>query len=104
MHPFRIAPAGAGVEFAQPFIIWNEELRVAASSFASLHPDATVLVYSSWTTYTRVLDHPTRFGFSPTSAHTMGGEIFFDHMHPTTRMADIIAGDAAQFLLSVPGA
>ncbi|EIM88584.1 uncharacterized protein STEHIDRAFT_155938 [Stereum hirsutum FP-91666 SS1] len=104
MHRSPVAPPGAGNEYAQPFINWNDELRLAVGRYAAHRPDATLLIFSSWATYTRVLDQPERHGFARAATQVRGGEIWFDHMHPTTRMADIIAGDAAQFLLSVPPA
>ena len=54
---------------------WNDELRRGLVNFATSHPaDRT----------------------------TLGGSIWFDFMHPTSRVHNILAGEIAQFLASQP--
>ena len=81
---------------------WNEELRRGLISFAASHPDATVMLFSAWDTFTRILSDPARYGFNPADRTTQGGSIWFDFMHPTSRVHNILAGEIAQFLASQP--
>ena len=60
------------------------------------------MVYSSWDTFTRVLDDPTSHGFSNKDTSKAGGAIWVDRLHPTSRMHDIVAHDLAQFLNAQP--
>ena len=81
---------------------WNDELRRGLVNFATSHPDATVMMFSAWDTFTRILSDPARYGFNPADRTTLGGSIWFDFMHPTSRVHDILAGEIAQFLASQP--
>ncbi|KAH9977861.1 hypothetical protein BGW80DRAFT_1284562 [Lactifluus volemus] len=65
------------------FGYWNDELRRGFTTFATNHPDATVMFFSVWDTFLR-------------------GSIWFDFMHPTSRVHSIIAAEIAQFLHSQP--
>jgi hypothetical protein len=55
-----------------------------------------------WDTFTRILSDPARYGFNPADRTTLGGSIWFDFMHPTSRVYNILAGEIAQFLASQP--
>ena len=81
---------------------WNDELRRGVDYFATTHPDATVMLFSAWDTFTRILSDPGRYGFSPVDRTIQGGSIWFDFMHPTSRVHDILAGEISQFLASQP--
>jgi phospholipase/lecithinase/hemolysin len=81
---------------------WNDELRRGFANFATTHPDATVMLFSAWDTFTRILTDPARYGFNPADITIQGGSIWFDFMHPTSRVHDILAGEIAQFLASQP--
>jgi hypothetical protein len=61
---------------------WNDEVA------ASHHPDATVMLFSAWATFTRIISDP--------------GSIWFDFMHPTSPVHNILAGEIAQLLASQP--
>lgn len=87
-----------GVRFGN----WNEELRRGLANFARSHPDATVMLFSAWDTFSRILSDPARYGFSPADTTAQGGSIWFDFMHPTSRVHSILAGEIAQFLTSQP--
>ncbi|KAA1466768.1 hypothetical protein DENSPDRAFT_876792 [Dentipellis sp. KUC8613] len=103
--PVHRSPVGSSAgsnDYSSIFVMWNEELRRALAAFAAAHGDATVLLFSSWDTFTRVLDNPAGYGFRPQDLNTMGGSIWFDHIHPTTRFASVIARDIAHFLNSQP--
>ena len=81
---------------------WNDELGRGVSAFALRHPDATVMLFSAWDIFSRILSDPARYGFNPADRHTQGGSIWFDFMHPTSRVHSILAGEIAQFLASLP--
>jgi phospholipase/lecithinase/hemolysin len=81
---------------------WNSELRCGLAQFATTHPDATVMLFSAWDTFSRILSDPARYGFNPADRSVQGGSIWFDFMHPTSRVHNILAGEIAQFLLSQP--
>ncbi|KAH9999799.1 hypothetical protein BJV77DRAFT_1058148 [Russula vinacea] len=52
-----------------------------------------------------VLPNPIRpvgHGFNPADRTVQGGSIWFDFMHPTSRVHNILAGEIAQFLFSQP--
>jgi len=91
------APAHLKNATNSPHAEWNNLLQIAAQTFAAKHPDATVMVFSSWDTFNRVLDNPTDSGFTDDDET----EIWIDHIHPTSRMHKIIAHDLASFLQSV---
>ncbi|KAJ8078863.1 hypothetical protein PM082_013147 [Marasmius tenuissimus] len=80
---------------------WNTTLQSSLDAFAVSHPDSTVLLYSSHALFTRVLDSPTTYGFEQSDAKQQRGRIWRDHLHPTTRIHDILAEDIASFLKSV---
>lgn len=81
---------------------WNDLLRAHASQFANNHQDATVIIFSSWATFTRVLDTPTRFGFREEDVKKRGGSIWLDHIHPTSKMHDELAKDILALLKGIP--
>jgi phospholipase/lecithinase/hemolysin len=87
-----------GVRFGN----WNDELRRGSATFAMAHPDATVMLFSAWDTFSRILADPARYGFNPADINLQGGSIWFDFMHPTSRVHNILAGEIAQFLASQP--
>jgi len=77
---------------------WNIALRSSAEAFSSTHPAATVLLFSSHATFTRVLDDPVRHNFSATEVRRKKGEIWMDRLHPTSKMHSFVAKDLAEFL------
>lgn len=84
-----------------PFEQWNDTLRSSATRFAGDNPGVTVLVYSSYETFTRVLDDPASCGFRPEDVQKAAGSIWVDHVHPTSKMHDEIAKDMLSFLSGV---
>lgn len=81
--------------------MWNNALRAEAEKFATSHDEATVLIYSSWATFTKVLDDPTAFGFAQEDVRKPAGSIWVDRLHPTSALHGVIAEDMGQFLGSV---
>ncbi|KAJ6461028.1 hypothetical protein C8R45DRAFT_1081036 [Mycena sanguinolenta] len=93
--PINRAPAN-GRELN--YVNWNIELNKAATLFATTHPDATVMIYSSWDTFTALLDNPVAHGFPVEDTSRADASIWVDHLHPTSRVHDFIARDMSSFL------
>ncbi|KAF7377865.1 Thermolabile hemolysin [Mycena sanguinolenta] len=93
--PINRAPA-KGQELN--YINWNTELTKAATLFATTHRDATVMIYSSWDTFTALLDDPTAHGFPAEDACKAHASVWVDHLHPTSQVHDFIARDMFSFL------
>ncbi|OBZ75362.1 Thermolabile hemolysin [Grifola frondosa] len=81
---------------------WNTLLRESIVQFSSTHHDITTFLFSSWDTFTRVLDDPMAHGFPPDDATLQHSSIWFDHLHPSSKMHDWIAHDVAKFLEAQP--
>ncbi|KAI0831318.1 hypothetical protein BC628DRAFT_1353198 [Trametes gibbosa] len=90
--------SGTDPNFHRPYDVWNTSLRSHVASFALKHSDVTILFFSSWNTFTRVLDDPVGHGFGPEHVSRAGGDIWADNLHPSTKMHDWIAHDIAEFL------
>ncbi|KAJ7242921.1 hypothetical protein C8J57DRAFT_64542 [Mycena rebaudengoi] len=84
------------------YINWNVELKRAAASFSAAHPDSTVMLFSSWDTFTTILNSPSIHGFPTEDAGRKRASIWVDFLHPTTKMHDFIARDIAAFLCAQP--
>ncbi|KAJ7449239.1 hypothetical protein FB451DRAFT_754571 [Mycena latifolia] len=84
------------------YVGWNTALQTAAASFAAAHPDATVLIYSAWDTFNALLDDPEAHGFPVGDVRKAGGAIWYDNLHPTSRVHDFVARDMSAFLGGVP--
>nr|GAT52019.1 predicted protein [Mycena chlorophos] len=88
---------------APHYVNWNTHLTSAASTFASAHLDSTVLLFSAWDTFSRLLDDPSAEGLSSWDAQKAGGEVWVDFLHPTSAVHACVARDVVGFLKSVPG-
>lgn len=66
------------------------------------HPDVSAFVFSSWQTFSCILDDPDIYGFLPSSARQYGGDVWYDHLHPTSAVHKIICDDFYQFVSSIP--
>uniref|UniRef100_D8QEA2 Carbohydrate esterase family 16 protein n=1 Tax=Schizophyllum commune (strain H4-8 / FGSC 9210) TaxID=578458 RepID=D8QEA2_SCHCM len=80
---------------------YNAMLAAHARRFATAHPDATVLLFSSARTLDRVLDDPDIFGFPQGDAREPFSTIWTDQLHPTSAVHDVFAMDIADFLYGV---
>ena len=80
---------------------WNDLLPALATTFAETHPDSTVLIYSSYDTFTRIMENPTKYGFNTGDEFKPRGSIWYDQIHPTSKMHDEIANDLLAFLSEV---
>jgi lysophospholipase L1-like esterase len=83
------------------FRSWNGSLRVSARNFAEKHKDCTVLLFSAYQTFDMFLDDPETNGFPADDTNRMGGAIWVDHLHPTSKVHDIVARDLADFLTEI---
>jgi hypothetical protein len=82
---------------------WNTELYKAVHNFSTeSHPGVSAMLFSSWDTFTRVLDDPVTHGFQKSDARKAEGAIWVDSIHPTSKMHGFIARDLAQFLNTQP--
>ncbi|KAI1795868.1 SGNH hydrolase-type esterase domain-containing protein [Ganoderma leucocontextum] len=100
--PVGVAFSGVQPKFRRIYAVWNSTLRDRIARFSTAHPDITALLFSSWDTFTRVLDDPVSHGFGPEHVSRSGGEIWVDNLHPSSKMHDWIAHDIAQFLKTQP--
>lgn len=78
-------------------LTWNTQLDEAARTFAAAHPDATVLIWSSWQLFTKMFANPSSFGFSEDDLMD-DGAVFVDGLHPTTAVHEIIASQLFDLL------
>ena len=77
---------------------WNNKLRELVSNFISTHEGVAAFVYSSFDLFSKLLDDPSQYGFNTSDVRKKGGEIWRDHIHPTTRVHEEIARDLVRFL------
>ncbi|EMD32721.1 hypothetical protein CERSUDRAFT_118464 [Gelatoporia subvermispora B] len=89
-------------EYTPAYVFWNNHLKDAVAAFSSAHPDATVMLFSSWETFTRVLDDPQKHGFKPNQVRKPYGQIWMDYLHPTSAMHEWVAKDVFAFLAARP--
>lgn len=89
---------------------WNATLLSRARAFATAHPDATVLLFSSARTIDGILDEPDIYGLEepvgpglqPADVRRAYGPIWADQLHPTSAVHDVLARDMAEFLSAIP--
>ncbi|KAI0798000.1 hypothetical protein C8Q75DRAFT_29356 [Abortiporus biennis] len=89
-------------EKAAIFMHWNHRLREHVANFKSAHPDAIALIFSSFELFTHILDNPREYGFPPEDVRESNGSIWFDYLHPTSKVHDEIARALFHFLQSQP--
>ncbi|KAJ7501057.1 hypothetical protein B0H11DRAFT_1713773 [Mycena galericulata] len=101
--PIKRTPAGmkASSDISATYMNWNAGLRTNAVKFASAHPDARVLIFSAFDSFTRILDDPKKHGFNKKDVGLAGGSVWRDQLHPTSRVHKIFARDVVAFLKSV---
>ncbi|KZP21637.1 carbohydrate esterase family 16 protein [Athelia psychrophila] len=87
---------------AHIYAAWNTQFAERVRMMASKHtPEMTALLLSSHKIFTSVLDNPTVYGFEADDVVTSGGAIWFDYLHPTSKMHEIIAKEVISFLENV---
>lgn len=86
---------------SRSYDVWNSALRRQVQAFCAMHDDITALLFSSHRLFQSLLENPEVYGFEAQDAHKMGGGIWFDYIHPTSKVHDFIASDVADFLEEV---
>ena len=81
-----------------PYQSWNRILNSYAHGFADEHNDATVLIFSAWNLFSAVLDDPLVYGFDSEDSEKVGGGVWVDGLHATTKMHKLLAGELKAFL------
>ncbi|KAJ4487877.1 hypothetical protein J3R30DRAFT_3432052 [Lentinula aciculospora] len=81
---------------------WNIGLRSGVVPFAQSHPDASVLLFSAFATFNNILDKYANYGFTQGDLGKPFGKIWCDHLHPTSKIHDIVAFDLYNFLSNIP--
>ncbi|XP_006463807.1 hypothetical protein AGABI2DRAFT_75132 [Agaricus bisporus var. bisporus H97] len=71
--------------------VWNEHLRNKAAEFQSDMDDTTLLLFSSHAFFTDLLDVPSKHGFSEEDTEMPEGAVWFDELHPTSRIHELLA-------------
>lgn len=62
---------------APTYMEWNTRLSKAATTFAMSHAEATVLLFSSYATFSSILDFPEANGFSASAVRKPFGAIWY---------------------------
>ncbi|KAI0769080.1 hypothetical protein BD413DRAFT_629120 [Trametes elegans] len=91
--PGRILPP----RLKDAVLSWNAGLRESASQFSADHPDATVMIWSSWKFFSELLATPEAFGFSKDDGAKEEGAIFEDGLHPTSAVHRLISEQLLDF-------
>jgi len=82
---------------------WNKYLAETVHQFANDNlEEITAMTYSSYDTFTHVLDDPISYRFMSEDVRKEAGGIWYDDLHPTSRMHNVIAADIVQFLEGKP--
>ena len=102
-------------------VAWNAQLTASALAFSVQNADASTLVrlslsrslcmlthfahlfsqvFSSWDTFTTILNNPARYNISDPNA--IGGGVWHDELHPTSLVHNRLANDLAGYLASLP--
>lgn len=79
---------------------WNRKLAERAKEFAKL-PDVTVLYYSSYVLFQRLLSEPQLYHFPKEDARKAGGSIWMDRLHPTGATHNVLSDDMLKFFVEL---
>jgi len=91
-----------GSSAGQTYERWNEILRENVKVFLSENEDVTTMVLSSWVLFNQVFRTPSKYGFEEGDLGRRYGPVWADHIHPTSRIHELIAGRVNEFLGSYP--
>ncbi|KAH8834004.1 SGNH hydrolase-type esterase domain-containing protein [Flagelloscypha sp. PMI_526] len=80
---------------------WNKCLHQSAQKLAAAHPETTVLIFSLHKLFSALLHDPEAYGFPVEDRKRAMGQIWVDHIHPSSRVHEIIASGFADFLSDV---
>jgi phospholipase/lecithinase/hemolysin len=101
--PLDRSPGGKGETTVRSQIAdWNDGLVEMATELRENHSDVRVVVYDVAKLFAEVLDNPAKYGFKDGVSCNMFADdyVWFDSLHPTSAMHNVIAADLAQFLIS----
>jgi phospholipase/lecithinase/hemolysin len=80
----------------------QNRIRQFASSISEAGSDPiTVLYFSFYKVFTSILDAPEEYGFLREDLKKKGGSIWFDNLHPTSKVHAILAAELDTFLSGV---
>jgi len=102
--PIHLSPAVADhrrEEASRLYSTWNFSFCRQIEAFCAAHGDLTALLFSSYRLFMSLLENPNTHGFEAQDVHKMGGDIWADHLHPTSKVHDIVASGIADFLTRV---
>ena len=83
----------------EKYLTWNNSLAVQLEEFKAAFPLAKVFTFSSHDTFTRILDDPSLYGMAKEDVATIGGEVWIDHLHPTSTVHVVLARELEAFLM-----
>ncbi|KZS92110.1 hypothetical protein SISNIDRAFT_474841 [Sistotremastrum niveocremeum HHB9708] len=99
--PIDRSPAGLDLDMTPDrYEEWNSTLSTALLKFSEKHDEATVLLFSAWDTFTKILDDPAHYGMDEEDEHVTGRRIWFDDLHPSTWVHKVLSGEIMSFLRS----
>ncbi|KAF8908130.1 SGNH hydrolase-type esterase domain-containing protein [Gymnopilus junonius] len=99
--PIQHSPAwsaGPSPQSTDRYQKWNTVLYHAIQKFCETHGDTSVFLFSSYQLFDAFLSRPQQFNLNPEDVHKPAGDIWIDHLHPTSKVHDIIASNLASFL------
>lgn len=76
---------------AKDVTTWNKHLGHKATTFQSNADDTTLLLFSSHAFFKDLLDEPSKYGFSEEDTKISEGAIWFDDLHPTSKVHEVLA-------------
>ncbi|KAJ7598891.1 hypothetical protein C8J56DRAFT_769912 [Mycena floridula] len=94
-------PASRESSAAASYLNWNSCLRSAIQSFCDSHPDISAFLFSTHDVFSSILEEPTAYGFKADDVKRRHGGIWYDHLHPTSRVHEILANQIEDFLRSI---
>jgi len=83
---------------ASRYLNWNEAFYRAIENFCTAHEELSVFLFSSFQLFDQFLDHPKDFNIDARDIRKLGGDVWVDHLHPTSKVHDLIASNLTSFL------
>ena len=85
-----------------PYQRWNRHLKDGLEYFKKKHPDCTIMVFSLYQTFSVILEDLDMYGLPPSHRHASRGQVWIDHLHPTSKIHQLLAHFLSDFLSEVP--
>ncbi|KDR70197.1 hypothetical protein GALMADRAFT_103353 [Galerina marginata CBS 339.88] len=83
---------------AKRYLDWNNSFYDAIEKFCATNEELSVFLFSSFWLFQQFLNHPSDFDIDPREVRKVGGDVWVDHLHPTSKVHDIIASGISSFL------